>query len=175
MTTIVERVAARTIASQKTTLVERVAARHLQRVGTADQLYADIKSWEEKLKKHDEMIRNEPNPKMAEAMKRVVDQFKEHVHKLRAELAGLIGKSKKADEEASISRPTPSAENQLANDGEKLFHEIKPGSRVTIKTPQGQERSGRAVMKGPHGWVLNMGGPHGTPGIASPSNIVKVK
>lgn len=25
-----------------------------------------------------------------------------------------------------------------------------------------------------HGWVLNMGGRHGTPGIASESNIVKV-
>lgn len=29
-------------------------------------------------------------------------------------------------------------------------------------------------MKGPYGWVLNMGGRHGTPGIASPENIVAV-
>jgi hypothetical protein len=29
-------------------------------------------------------------------------------------------------------------------------------------------------MRGPHGWVLNLGGAHGTPGIADERNIVKV-
>jgi hypothetical protein len=84
---------------------------------------------------------------------------------------------KRANEaEGSIERTSPSAtENQLANDGAKLFHEIKPGDRVTIKTPHGQEVGGRAVMKGPHGWVLNLGGPHGRTGIATPENTVKVK
>ena len=52
---------------------------------------------------------------------------------------------------------------------------IRAGDRVTIRTPQGQERAGRAVMRGPAGWVLNMGGAHGTPGIASEENIVKVR
>jgi len=52
---------------------------------------------------------------------------------------------------------------------------IKPGDRVTIVTPQGQERTGRAVMRGPHGWVLNMGGKHGRPAVASERNIVAVK
>lgn len=78
-----------------------------------------------------------------------------------------------AEAEGSIERPTPSAENQLAA-GEG-FHDIKPGDRVTIKTPHGQEISGRAVMKGPAGWVLNLGGAHGRPGIATPENVVKVK
>lgn len=54
------------------------------------------------------------------------------------------------------------------------FHYIRAGSRVTIVTPQGQERTGRAVMRGPAGWVLNLGGAHGTPGIATPANTVKV-
>jgi len=52
---------------------------------------------------------------------------------------------------------------------------IRVGDRVTIRTPQGQTRTGRAVMQGPHGWVLNMGGAHGTPGIASDSNIASIK
>lgn len=56
----------------------------------------------------------------------------------------------------------------------EAFASIKAGVRVTIRTPQGQERSGKAVMRGPYGWVLNLGGKHGTPGIASPENIVKV-
>jgi hypothetical protein len=56
-----------------------------------------------------------------------------------------------------------------------ILDHIKNGDRVTIRTPHGQERTGRAVMRGPYGWVLNMGGPHGTPGIATDENIVKVK
>lgn len=52
---------------------------------------------------------------------------------------------------------------------------IRPGDRVTIVDRFGVERTGRAVMRGPHGWVLNMGGKHGTPGIATDENIVSVK
>jgi len=63
-----------------------------------------------------------------------------------------------------------------------LFAKISRGSRVTILVygglgrdgPEYVERTGRAVMPGPAGWVLNMGGPHGTPGIASAENIVAV-
>lgn len=55
-----------------------------------------------------------------------------------------------------------------------MLNAIGAGDRVTIETPQGQEVTGRAVMKGPAGWVLNMGGPHGRPGIATERNIVKV-
>lgn len=51
---------------------------------------------------------------------------------------------------------------------------ITPGARVTIVDRFGQQRTGRAVMRGPYGWVLNMGGAHGTPGIATDENVTKV-
>ena len=57
---------------------------------------------------------------------------------------------------------------------EMLFDTIKARDRVTIVDRFGQQRTGRAVMRGPAGWVLNMGGRHGTPGIASPENVVRV-
>lgn len=64
-----------------------------------------------------------------------------------------------------------------------LLNEIRPGDRVTILVhagigrdgPEQMERTGRAVMRGPAGWVLNLGGAHGTPGIASEDNIVKIR
>lgn len=56
-------------------------------------------------------------------------------------------------------------------DSNPLFDSIRHGSRVTIGE---DERTGRAVMKGPAGWVLNMGGPHGTPAIATPDNVQAV-
>lgn len=58
---------------------------------------------------------------------------------------------------------------------EWLIANAKVGDRVTIATPQGQTRAGRMVMRGPAGLVLNLGGPHGTPGVATVSNIVSVK
>jgi len=65
-------------------------------------------------------------------------------------------------------------EGQVGNVG-TLFDSIRPGDRVTIVNRFGQKRTGRVVMRGPAGWVLNLGGPHGTPGIASPENVVGVK
>jgi hypothetical protein len=66
---------------------------------------------------------------------------------------------------------------------EALVASIKHGDKVTILVPAGigrdgqewKEKTGRAVMRGPAGWVLNMGGPHGTPGIATEKNTVAVK
>jgi hypothetical protein len=61
---------------------------------------------------------------------------------------------------------------------------IKHGDRVTILVPNGigrdgidyVERTGKAVMLSAEGgWVLNMGGPHGTPGLASERNFVRVR
>ena len=52
---------------------------------------------------------------------------------------------------------------------------IKHGDRVTIVNRFGQEHTGRATMRGPHGWVLNMGGRYGTPAIANETNITKVR
>jgi hypothetical protein len=65
----------------------------------------------------------------------------------------------------------------------ELFNQIRSGDRVTIlvhgggigKKIQWKPKTGRAVMIGPAGWVLNMGGPHGTPGIADVTNIISVK
>ena len=57
----------------------------------------------------------------------------------------------------------------------KIMEAIRPGDRVTIENRFGQKSTGRAVMRGDYGWVLNMGGKHGTPAIADEKNIVKVK
>jgi hypothetical protein len=45
---------------------------------------------------------------------------------------------------------------------------------VTIANRFGQQHPGRAVMRGPHGWVLNIGRAHGMPAIATDENIVRV-
>ena len=56
-----------------------------------------------------------------------------------------------------------------------LIEAVRPGSRVTILTPHGNLRTGRAVMRSSHGgWVLNGGGRHGTPLLADDRNTVRV-
>lgn len=57
----------------------------------------------------------------------------------------------------------------------RLIDSVRAGDRVTIVNRFGQKHSGRAVMPcSAGGWVLNMGGRYGTPGIADDSNTVKV-
>jgi len=56
----------------------------------------------------------------------------------------------------------------------RIVDSIRAGDRVTIVDRFGVELSGRAVMRGPAGWVLNMGGRYGTPGIASEENTTRV-
>ena len=71
----------------------------------------------------------------------------------------------------------------MCEGAEALVESIGPGDRVEILIPAGRGRfgqewkpkTGRAVMRGPAGWVLNMGGAYGTPGIASPDNTLSVK
>lgn len=48
-----------------------------------------------------------------------------------------------------------------------MFDTIQCGDRVTIKTPQGQEVTGRAVMfnRKVGAWVLNLGGRRALPGL----------
>ena len=64
-----------------------------------------------------------------------------------------------------------------------LVSSIRAGEKVTILVSNGigrngtewKPKTGRAVIcSGTHA-ALNMGGPHGTPGVATPKNIVSVK
>jgi hypothetical protein len=55
-----------------------------------------------------------------------------------------------------------------------ILDEIRAGDKVTIRLPKGQEWTGSAVMRGDYGWVLNMGGKHGSPAIADEANVVRV-
>lgn len=57
-----------------------------------------------------------------------------------------------------------------------LFDTIRPGDRVTIVNRFGQQQTGRATIinRRDDVVVLNLGGPHGTPGIATRENVVKV-
>lgn len=52
---------------------------------------------------------------------------------------------------------------------------IGPRDRVTFVDRFGKERTGTAVMLGPAGWVLNMGGRHGTPAVVTDDIITKVR
>ena len=70
---------------------------------------------------------------------------------------------------------TESEEVALMKAEATLVDSIRAGDRVTIVNRFGQKSTGRAVMRGPYGWVLNMGGKHGTPGIASAENTVRVR
>jgi hypothetical protein len=55
-----------------------------------------------------------------------------------------------------------------------MYEDIKVGYRVQFETPQGQKSSGKVVMKGTYGWVLNAGGRYGTPKVVTPKNFVKI-
>ena len=70
---------------------------------------------------------------------------------------------------APAAAPAPEAEQDLCD-------YIRNGDRVTILTPHGQKLTGRTVMRNRQTgcWVLNLGGRHGTPGIADSENIVRV-
>ncbi|WP_293371538.1 hypothetical protein [Nevskia sp.] len=54
---------------------------------------------------------------------------------------------------------------------------VRPGDRCTIRTRQGQEISGKAVIinRDQNVVVLNGGGKYGRPVIACEENIVKIK
>jgi hypothetical protein len=56
-----------------------------------------------------------------------------------------------------------------------LFDAIRHGDKVTFVDRFGQQRTGRAVMRGPGGWVLNMGGAHGTPQVVHEDMVVRVR
>lgn len=63
------------------------------------------------------------------------------------------------------------------------YADIGVGDRVEMLVPGGRDRfgqiewakrQGRAVMRGPAGWVLNGGGPHGTPLVCEESRFVRI-
>lgn len=74
------------------------------------------------------------------------------------------------DQEVPQAQPEPAPLSSLCD-------HIRPGDRVTIITPHNQNVTGRAVMRNrAQGcWVLNAGGPHGRPVIASEENIVSIR
>lgn len=55
-----------------------------------------------------------------------------------------------------------------------LRKHVHHGDRVTIVDRFGKQATGYAVMFGPSGWVLNMGGQHGVPALADHTNIVRI-
>ena len=56
-----------------------------------------------------------------------------------------------------------------------MFKDIQVGDSVTMSPPQGQVLNGKAVMKGPYGWVINVGGRHGTTRVVHENNFVKMR
>ena len=78
------------------------------------------------------------------------------------------------NETQEIVRSFGLTRNPYPNSG-TVYDAIRAHDRVTIVNRFGKTSTGRAVMLGPAGWVLNMGGAHGTPAIAYPENVVRVQ
>lgn len=79
-----------------------------------------------------------------------------------------------------VSKPS---KTRFVGSNKELINLIKPGTKVTIliynglgkNGPEYKEKTGRAIMPcSQGGWVLNMGGKYGTPGIADETNIISV-
>lgn len=105
--------------------------------------------------------------------------YKKKRRSIRDEVADAIGlkKYKHPDGGYRYEEIEDDLDNALVTEADKpLIHAIEHGDHVTIVDRFGQKRSGKAVMRSSHGgWVLNMGGRHGTPGLADDSNIVHVR
>ena len=54
------------------------------------------------------------------------------------------------------------------------YSDIQVGDTLYFSTPHTTQMRGKAVMKGPYGWVVNAGGRYGTPKVVSPSNFIKL-
>jgi hypothetical protein len=89
----------------------------------------------------------------------------------------------KTDKEKAVTATKKNVRVDPAT-AQQMIESIRPGDSVTIlihaggigKNIEWREATGRAVMTSSHGgWVLNMGGRHGTPGIADVDNIIKVR
>lgn len=78
-----------------------------------------------------------------------------------------------------VARKNPVSRGVLEiHDAQKqltLYDSIKAGKSVTVRVRGGGTRSGRATIRGPHGWVLTPSTHTGNPPIAYPGNIVSVR
>lgn len=94
-------------------------------------------------------------------------------HEFRRQLEGTTD-DKERDEQQSKGKPAMNRFGYTPERAASIFDSIRTGDRVTIVNRFGQKATGRATLRGPAGWVLNMGGRYGTPAIADERNIVKV-
>jgi len=87
-----------------------------------------------------------------------------------AEAEGSVSVPPAAHLDSPQAQPEPQALQSICD-------YIRPGDRVVILTPQNQHVTGRAVMRNRQQgcWVLNAGGPHGRPVIASEENVVSIR
>jgi len=71
--------------------------------------------------------------------------------------------------------------NAIIHTAEAVISLTRPGDRVTILIPNGigrdgqewKEATGKAVICSGTHVALNMGGQHGTPGVATPENVIR--
>jgi hypothetical protein len=121
-----------------------------------------------------------PKPGAGADIKQAGAEKRRHVDEMiRREKEGLCVDCGKAECECDKSETKTSGDDRA-----RLLQSIQHGDSVTIMVPAGmgrggqewKEATGKAVMHSAEGgWVLNMGGPHGTPGLANERNIVRVR
>ena len=127
------------------------------------------------------------NPANEKGGEGAINGAKDNISNTRGEaLPGpdpIGGKSAGWEEEAQQeSYRDPSEQKHRKQNGYALLKTIRPGDRVTILVPAGRgmngqewkESTGRAVIVSEDHVALNMGGQHGTPGVATAENIVRV-
>lgn len=99
--------------------------------------------------------------------------FIQATHAFNDKVAGIANRAFDEGLHTAMARPALPPGTSAAE--VELFDTVRSGDKVTIVNRFGQISTGKAVMRGPAGWVLNMGGKHGTPAIASPDNITAVR
>lgn len=88
---------------------------------------------------------------------------------------GWDGGSRKWIIEKEKTNPFDWREQRELGGSGSLFDSIRHGDKVTFVDRFGKSRTGKAVMRGPSGWVLNMGGAHGTPQVVHEDMVTRVR